>query len=153
MILDLRHLKGKIKNIAKLSSNAGMLNIGLKVKELNETQIIKNIDNAGRKFKQYNEKYVTPPKRKRKSGKMSNQEKKAKQMKGKRLPINFVLTGKMTKAFDIISSGFGQVVIGFIGIDEKQKAGWNYKLRKFVGLTKKNKQKLFNWIYKKFIKT
>lgn len=134
VVLNLRHLKGKIDNVARMYSKQGMRKIGLKVVELNNTQIIKQQDNKGNKFKKYNAKYAE------------------KKKKGKRLPIDFSLTGIMLKAFGITGLRNGIVILGFHGVTEKLKAAGNYKLRKFIGLHKQNKRNLFAWILRKFIR-
>lgn len=135
VVLDLRNTNKKIVNVARLSSKLGMEQIGKKVKELNETQIRKQQDNKEGKFKKYNKLYAD------------------KYKGGKRLPIDFAIRGHMLQAFGITGLRKGLVLLGFHGKDEKEKAGWNYKLRKFIGLNKKSRNKLFKWIYKKFIST
>ena len=130
---NLPSIERQVKNLKKLP----MLKTGLKAQELNDDQISKGIDNKGRKMKSYTKAYAD------------------KEKEGSRQPVNLVLSGRMMQNFGVIRTARDKVIVGFSSLKERLKAkglvsgGKNRtKEREFVGLSKKNRQKLLTFFYR-----
>ena len=152
VVVDLTHTRATKQGIINLAFN--MKKVGEAVRQLNEQQIKNNRDSDGKPFVKYSEEYVTAPKkkRKRKGTGPSAREIKSRQMGGKRSPVNFVLKNQMMPDFGVLKSGRGSVEIGFNSVESKKKAAGNYRIRKFIGLHKTSKRKLFTWVRRVFFK-
>ena len=147
VMVNLRHLK--LTQVQLASLNANMDKVGEAVRELNEDQIAKFKEATGKHVRPYSDfKWGGQTYYERKGtsrGKVDYTSKEA------MLSENQRGKGHMMDFFGVIKKGLGYVEIGFNDTDSNDKAGWNYKLRKFIGLTKANKKKLFKWIRQTFI--
>ena len=149
IILDLRNTTNTIKKLEKLVQPASMNLIGQKVKQYNLEQIDKQKEATGKTVKPYSKKYaeekgetvVTYVGKEKKKKK----KKRKKAIHGKKKRRG----GHMLFAFDV-KTKLGQSQIGFFSKKAKQKAKWNMRHRKFIGLTKQNAKKLIKWVKKKF---
>ena len=136
--MNLKGLERQVKNLKKLP----MLKTGLKAHELNEEQIENYKDRYGRKFKPYSTSYAN-----KKGVGVNNVDltSNASVMpKSKR-------TGHMLQNFGVVRTMKNKVIIGFTSMDAKIKAWFNVdgkKKREFVGLSKKNRQKLLTFFYR-----
>lgn len=142
-------LKGLTRQITNLM-NLPMDKISLRTLELNFDQIEKKTNNDGSKFKPY-----TPEYAEQKGTGTGNVDlvSRANNNRGSDKPY-----GTMLKSFSLLTASKRKAVIGFRGEFEKAKAGGNVtgkyggrktdKARPFVGLTEKNKRKLYKFVYK-----
>jgi hypothetical protein len=145
VVLNLKNLKGRIKAIPVVFGSQGMGLIGARVQDLNNDQIRKQVDKEGRRVKAYSPEYaeakgerkVTYVSRKLKT--KSGRTRKGQQSRG-----------HMMTSFGIIRRRRGEVVVGFRSASAKLKATWNFRHREFIGLTSKNKRKLYKFIVQRW---
>jgi hypothetical protein len=141
VVLDLRNLTKKIEALPLVFGAKGMGLIGARVQDLNQDQIRKQIDKDGKRVKAYSPKYAEA-KGERKVTYVSRKlkTKSGKTRKGQRS------RGHMMTSFGITRRRRGEVVVGFRSASAKLKATWNFNHREFIGLTTRNKRKLFKFI-------
>jgi hypothetical protein len=147
--LNLDNLEGYIQAVNIMTSPKGMQLTAEKVKQLNIDQINKQIDADGKRVKRYSKLYEER-KRERKVTYVSKKlkGKKGQTLKGQRS------RGHMMAAFAVMRAKREYAEVGFRTMSAKLKATWNYErrgreLRKFIGLTAKNKRKVFKFFYRK----
>jgi hypothetical protein len=168
VIVSLKNLEKKYNNVRGLIETRGMEQVGQKVKQLQLDQIDKKIDKHGKPFKPYTAMYADAKGKDRNDvtlvsnalkpvSSMSKEHQKiiyaslnAKGIKGKKGGSRKMKGGHMIHAIGNTAVRFGQVNIGFLSKNARDKAAWNFETREFFGLTKKNKKTLFDWIRKKF---
>jgi hypothetical protein len=154
--INLDNLIGKIRGInTVLFSTAGMKTIGQRVQALNEDQITKQIDSSGHRVKPYHPLYAKAKGENRVTYVSKKLQSASDDPSGayERL-VEESSTGHMMSSFRPIRVRASSVEVGFGTAKAKQKAVWNYQrsgqpLRKFIGLTRPNKNKLFKFINKR----
>lgn len=154
--INLKNLTKKIDQLKKLSEINTMGLIGEKVLELNTDQIENETDKNGKKFKPYSQSYkkqILDAKARISSKGRWKGGGKSKARLGAKDPneVNLTVTGRMLADFGVVKVKRGEVEVGFHNLKQKQKAEGIFKIRQFVGLTKKNKKVLFDWIKKTFL--
>jgi hypothetical protein len=141
VVLNLKNLNKKIAALPIVFGAQGMGVIGARVQDLNQDQINKQIDKEGRRVKSYNPEYAEA-KGERKVTYVSRKlkTKSGRTRKGQRS------RGHMMTSFGVVRRRRGEVIVGFRSASAKLKATWNFRLREFIGLTTRNKRKLFKFI-------
>jgi len=156
VIINLSNLTKKKADIARLSDTVTMTRIGAEVLRMNNEQIKRGVDGNDKRFKPYSDSYreqiMAAKSEISHKGKWKGTG-KSKARLGVKDPsdVNLTVTGAMLADFGVVRVEKGEVEIGFHSIKEKQKAAGNYKIREFVGLTKKNERALFDWVKRTFL--
>ena len=142
--VNLKGLEKQISNLKRLPMN----NIALKALELNFDQIQKKKNKDGSNFKPYSVRYAEKKGVGRNDVDLTSKA-SALSPSQKKKPY-----ATMLKSYKVVSVGRFRATIGFTAVWDRQKAAWvvgggKYpnKARPFVGLTKKNRQKLNKFAY------